>query len=403
MKQESPTDIIRKQAVNSDYTTTGYDRGHLCPSCFQSPDNRLPTFTLTNAAPLDPCFNRVYWYKWESALKKLLKEELGAHPNGIAYIVTGTVPHPNYRIPQKQPDDEEDIYRDEMVTVPTHVWTAVCFTDFSDKDKPYSFSFGYIGVNSPDGTIMVRSVSDLNSDLTELYRRALGKEQAVSIFADDCNKGGQKLNLTERIKSRVRLTSKIEMPDEVRKYFRMPENSIPAPEDSTHCQDDELYYIMESGFKPCCTTLCLFQKQLMSYWCSSGQKQIQCSPEYPTITANGETCKDDHLCDTHGLDYYWCYKKSGSWDYCSPLPRQSKAKNDQNCRPNHVCAKYGQNYNWCYTDDNNNWSECCTSDDCSSAINSKTCKHDHQCGYHGEDYLWCYTTDGSWDYCCTRC
>uniref|UniRef100_A0A3B1JYU4 DNA/RNA non-specific endonuclease domain-containing protein n=1 Tax=Astyanax mexicanus TaxID=7994 RepID=A0A3B1JYU4_ASTMX len=46
------------QAVNADYIGSGYDRGHLNPRFFQTGFGRDATFTLTNAAPMDPCFNR---------------------------------------------------------------------------------------------------------------------------------------------------------------------------------------------------------------------------------------------------------------------------------------------------------------------------------------------------------
>ncbi|ROL48619.1 hypothetical protein DPX16_0405 [Anabarilius grahami] len=152
----------------------------------------------------------------------------------------------------------------------------------------------------------------------------------------------------------------------------------------------------------CCSSPCLYQDNLKSYWCSSGQELIVCSPPYSLITYKGERCKDDHPCGTFGEDYYWCYKISGSWDYCSPPLWRSKAKNGQYCRSDNACAKYGSSSRWCFTDDGNKH-KCCTSDDCSSTVSDQTCKPDHRCGYHGEKYLWCYTTDGSWDYCCTSC
>ncbi|KAM6977960.1 uncharacterized protein FYW47_002780 [Aplochiton taeniatus] len=240
----SDTDIRPNQAINADYRDTGYDRGHLNPKSFQRGDAREATLTLTNAAPMDPCFNRVHWYQHEANTRRVLQQQLQLHPNADVYLVTG------------------------------------------------------------------------------------------------------------------------------------------------------------SQEKPCCSTPCLFQKDLNDYRCYSGQTLIACSPQYSAITVKGENCRDDHPCATYGEHYYWCYKASESWDFCSPPIWQSKAKNGKPCRSNHACAKYESEHPWCYTDDDNNWDECCTSDSQFSAVKGKSCKPSHPCGYHDEKYLWCRTTDGDWDYCC---
>ncbi|KAL6489697.1 hypothetical protein MHYP_G00000420 [Metynnis hypsauchen] len=434
--------IKRKQAVNSDYSHTGYDRGHLNPQSFQRDEGRKATFTLTNAAPMDPCFNRIYWSWWESMLKKLLNIMLST-----AYLVTGTVPDPAFRIPQRE-YSTSDLQR---VTVPSHVWTAVCFEHPFVEEE--SFSFGYMGPNKPDGKIELMTVPAMNVMLTELYKNP------VRIFTDDCFSKSRKskevqekmqeiqklLKLriikgdqtsyknmstffwqTELMKAEIKrscvvkdIKGKWTEPDDLRKRDvnegsdgvkcqQVPEKSDAAAmtaADGTRCLSGERYCKTENGFKPCCTTPCLYQEKLKGYWCSSGQAQIQCSPQYSAITAKGKKCKEDHLCGTYGEDYYWC-KVPGlltSWDYCSPPLWRSKAKSGHYCRPNHACAKYSENYYWCYTDFNNNWNYCCTHDDCLSAINGKTCKPDHPCGYYKKSYLWCYTTDGNWDYCCKRC
>ncbi|KAL6485335.1 hypothetical protein MHYP_G00073800 [Metynnis hypsauchen] len=480
-------EIDSNQAVERDYKYTKYDRVHLNPNSFQSGDDRLSTFTLTNAAPMDPCFNHLHWWKWESKLKNLLREELEHHPKGTAYIVTGTVPHPNYRIPQREEaQDQEETYGFERVTVPTHIWTAVCFEDRTDEDNPYSFSFGYIGVNRPDSTVMVGSVPELNSDLTELYHTALGQQRSVNIFTGECNEDKKWGNVMEKLKNVIRLSVELQLSGEVSKFFQLPYRSTmrkwtETPEDGQHnrnlkmgfanmlsffqesermkletktacllikvdkpvsktvgrrlyderyvasepvqcqqvpekstsaslisadgtrCLSDERFCKTKSGFKHHCTTPCLFQEDLKSFWCFSGNTPIQCMPQYSAITAKGEKCRDDHSCGKYGYDYYWCYKEAGSWDYCSSPFWRSIAKTGQSCRPNHACGTYGESDNWCYTDYDNTHSPCCTHDDCFTAINGKTCKPDHPCGYHGESYLWCYTTDGRWDYCCKQC
>ena len=92
MESEKHNDKARlksKQALNGDYSNTGYDRGHLNTNSFQCDDGRKATFTLTNSAPMDACFNRVFWKEWEDGVKGILRAQPAGE--GTAYLVTGTV------------------------------------------------------------------------------------------------------------------------------------------------------------------------------------------------------------------------------------------------------------------------------------------------------------------------
>uniref|UniRef100_A0A8C1FVT8 Endonuclease domain-containing 1 protein n=1 Tax=Cyprinus carpio carpio TaxID=630221 RepID=A0A8C1FVT8_CYPCA len=173
-KQKLQNNYKLNQAISSDYTKSGYDRGHLNPNSFQCGVGRTATSTLTNAAPMDPCFNRVHWKDWESTLRDFLQGKLN-NIHATAYIVTGTVPNANIRIPQKEISKDP-----ERVTVPSHIWTAVCY-EHSTDDKE-SFSFGYMGTNQPQNDIKLMSVSELNRELSKLYRVS----PDIKIFKDDC-------------------------------------------------------------------------------------------------------------------------------------------------------------------------------------------------------------------------
>ncbi|KAI4898248.1 hypothetical protein NFI96_030536 [Prochilodus magdalenae] len=127
--------IKENQAINEYYKHTGYDRGHLNPNSFQCGDSRDATFTLTNAAPMDACFNRVQWHQWESKVKEMLTSELKDSPSATPFLVTGIVPHSNYRIPRKEESDQDELRDYEKVTVPSHVWTALCFAHPTDEEK----------------------------------------------------------------------------------------------------------------------------------------------------------------------------------------------------------------------------------------------------------------------------
>ncbi|CAM5097712.1 unnamed protein product [Natator depressus] len=73
--------LKEKQAINEDYDSTHYDRGHLNPNSCQCGQGQIATFTLTNAVPMDPCFNRVNWYELERNLKMQLTKSCLNNPS----------------------------------------------------------------------------------------------------------------------------------------------------------------------------------------------------------------------------------------------------------------------------------------------------------------------------------
>lgn len=185
IRESKAKDFVKKyegsQAITADYKHTGYDRGHLNPNGIHCGDARLATFTLTNVAPMDACFNRIHWKIWEGYLQSFLKTKFGDQSDKDikAYIVTGTVPG-NEKIPQK--DDCMEIRDFERVTVPSHIWTAVCYKHHKDDKK--SFSFGYLGENKPEFNIKIMSVSEMNKELSVLYK--LSSETSFQIFDGNC-------------------------------------------------------------------------------------------------------------------------------------------------------------------------------------------------------------------------
>ena len=74
-------------AKTSDYTNTGFDRGHLCPSDDRdaSPEDNSATFLMTNIVPEAPQHNRVVWKNLEDYCRSLL-----AGGNEL-YITAGVV------------------------------------------------------------------------------------------------------------------------------------------------------------------------------------------------------------------------------------------------------------------------------------------------------------------------
>ncbi len=140
------------QAVNEDYENSRYDRGHLAP-VFQAKSQSCAdaTFTLTNAAPQNPSFNRGQWRVLEGNIAKELSDQCLPKKYSV-YIVTGVVPGINNIT--------------NNVTVPSHFWTAYCCLDQNNRCQ---ISGGVIGTNDRNSNIRRMSVAALEGDLKNLY------------------------------------------------------------------------------------------------------------------------------------------------------------------------------------------------------------------------------------------
>ncbi len=75
-----------ERAELSDYSRSGFDRGHLAPSGdMPDPDAQDESFSLANMIPQDPDNNRNLWAAIESAVRDL------AIRSGEVYVVTGPI------------------------------------------------------------------------------------------------------------------------------------------------------------------------------------------------------------------------------------------------------------------------------------------------------------------------
>ncbi|KYO25554.1 endonuclease domain-containing 1 protein-like [Alligator mississippiensis] len=184
MKIESKSGLTKDyrkstQAICEDYENTNYDRGHLNPNSFQCDSGRTATFTLTNAVPMDPCFNRIHWGKLEKSLKDKLRKNC-LNESGTAYLVTGAVGSTE-KIPKENGDKEGDRNRTyDRVVVPSHIWTAVCCDHKYNNNLKFSFAF--LAENKEEPKLRVFSAEQLNEELRKMY-----KSQNIRVLADDCN------------------------------------------------------------------------------------------------------------------------------------------------------------------------------------------------------------------------
>ncbi|XP_023081413.1 endonuclease domain-containing 1 protein isoform X1 [Piliocolobus tephrosceles] len=98
-----------KQALNTDYLDSDYQRGQLYPFSLSS-DLQVATFTLTNSAPMTQSFQERWYVNLHSLMDRALTPQCGSGED--LYILTGTVPS-DYRVKDK-------------VAVPEFVWLAAC-------------------------------------------------------------------------------------------------------------------------------------------------------------------------------------------------------------------------------------------------------------------------------------
>lgn len=105
----SVNNLGSKQALNTDYLDSHYQRGQLYPFTLSS-DLQMATFTLTNSVPMSQSFQE----RWYMNLNSLMDQALVPHcGNGEdLYIITGAVPSGS-KLKDK-------------VTVPEFVWLAAC-------------------------------------------------------------------------------------------------------------------------------------------------------------------------------------------------------------------------------------------------------------------------------------
>lgn len=75
------------RATLADYSSSGYDRGHMCPGgdCNWDDEGRDETFVLSNMCPQNPNLNRGDWKEIEMACRKWAKQY------GSIYIICGPV------------------------------------------------------------------------------------------------------------------------------------------------------------------------------------------------------------------------------------------------------------------------------------------------------------------------
>ncbi|GAA6076746.1 endonuclease domain-containing 1 protein-like [Tachysurus ichikawai] len=162
---DSPSEAgkIFNQAVDSDYTGTGFTRGHLFPYQFAADqDQGDSTFTLTNVAPQTKDSNQKWAKQVETPIRKEIKQGCKLDQNNMVYIVTGVVPGKNWISITR----DGKVYQ-EGINIPSHAWSAYCCTN----NKGQLVARAYIA-EQENFKAKHSNIQDLNTELTTLYNSA---------------------------------------------------------------------------------------------------------------------------------------------------------------------------------------------------------------------------------------
>ncbi|XP_070605750.1 endonuclease domain-containing 1 protein [Erythrolamprus reginae] len=157
---ESLEHLGRNQALMADYVDSGYERGHLNPSCLHKDDHHIATHTLTNAVPLSPPLQEL-WH-WE--VEQLVSQSLAPNcQNGKdLHLLSGAVP--------------SSLKVKDKMAVPNSLWLAACCDDGAE-----TWSVGFI------------KGADAESRLEDLTLEALEKKlpAGVELFQNHCGQDRQ--------------------------------------------------------------------------------------------------------------------------------------------------------------------------------------------------------------------
>ncbi|XP_055370007.1 endonuclease domain-containing 1 protein-like isoform X2 [Betta splendens] len=153
-----------KQALNEDYTHSGFDRGHLNPNGHHAVPSRNATFTLTNVVPQNPKLNQNAWSNHESSLTKLFNSKCST-----AYVLVGAVPSANNWIVKNNVN---------RVNIPDYVWNAYCCVD--NNEQPVES--GAATARNTEANL----VEKLSLDQLKEFLQQFSKQPTGELFYNNC-------------------------------------------------------------------------------------------------------------------------------------------------------------------------------------------------------------------------
>lgn len=153
-----------RQALNEDYTHSGFDRGHLNPNGHHAVPSRNATFTLTNVVPQNPKLNQNAWRIHESEFTDLFRDKCSQ-----AFVLVGAVPSADNWI------IKNNVRR---VNIPEYLWNAYCCVD--NNGRPIQSGAG-AARNTEDNWVEKLSLDELGEFLQQFTNQPVGE-----LFYNNC-------------------------------------------------------------------------------------------------------------------------------------------------------------------------------------------------------------------------
>lgn len=146
-----------RQALNEDYTNSGFDRGHLNPNGHHAVPSRNATFTLTNVVPQNPKLNQNSWMIHESELTDLFRDKCSK-----AYVLVGAIPSADNWIVKNNV---------KRINIPDYLWNAYCCVD--NNGRPIQ-SGAATARNTEDNWVEKLSLDELEEFLQQFSNQPVG-------------------------------------------------------------------------------------------------------------------------------------------------------------------------------------------------------------------------------------
>jgi endonuclease G len=131
-----------------DYSGSGYDRGHLCPSAdrFADPEANFETFAMTNVVPQTPDLNQFVWNKLEMYSRGLARHGVDVYTIAGVYGDAGRI--------------------NGKLTVPTNCWKVILWLREGQDPAGQNSGFRVVAVDVPN-------IQGIRNDSWRKYRTTM--------------------------------------------------------------------------------------------------------------------------------------------------------------------------------------------------------------------------------------
>lgn len=149
---------------HADYTNTGFNRGHMCPSADRTSTDadNLATFVTTNIVPQAPDNNQGPWVKFETYLRTLLSgSEIYIVSGGAGTGGTGS-------------EGAADTIAGGFVTVPAVTWKVALILPVGEND------LSRVDINTRAIAISIPNVQGIRSDEWQNYLTSVDQVEEIS-------------------------------------------------------------------------------------------------------------------------------------------------------------------------------------------------------------------------------